>query len=114
MFILSFILFVSFSQAQSNENIKQHEKKQSNSNISLKVYVDSNAAIFVDGKKMNFKKFVKELKNFKKKNGVIYYSRTFSGQENDNKNKEVMSAIAKHRFPIQFYTDNTFSKVAEW
>jgi len=112
--ILLFLFFVSFSQAQSKNNLNQQEKNLPNRSIHLKIYVDSNSDIFVDGKKVSFKKFEKELKKFKKKNGVIHYSRTFSGQENDNKNKEVISAITKHRFPIQFYTDNTFSKVAEW
>ena len=113
-FTLFLFSFVAFSNAQSSKKGKTQQKQQYNKNIVLKVYIDSNANIFVNGKIANRKTLKKELKRTKRKRGIVNYSTSFKGKQTKTQSSKVLALIAEYKIPIQYYTDNSFSEVADW
>lgn len=110
---LSFFSLNSFSQVTKGSvgiNINK-----ANKNEVLKVFLDVKGKIFVDGKKMSLKKLDKKLIELKAKNGIVYYSRINTKNEKVIEiSKKITDAIRNHKRPIQFFTDNTFSKEIVW
>jgi len=107
-FTIFLFSFVVFSNAQSSK------KQQYNKNVVLKVYIDADAKIFVNGKIANENKLKKELKKTWRKKGFVYYSRSFKGSETKAKSAKILTLIANSKLPVQFYTDNSFSEAADW
>tara|TARA_R110002073_G_scaffold8207_3_gene45750 strand:+ start:38319 stop:38657 length:339 start_codon:yes stop_codon:yes gene_type:complete len=107
-FALFLFSFVVFSNAQSSK------EQQYNKNVILKVYVDSDAKIFMDGKIVNEDKLKRSLKRILRKKGFVYYSRSFKGSNTKVKSSKILTLIADYKLPVQFYTDNSFSEVADW
>lgn len=108
LFTIFLFSFVVFSNAQSSE------KQQYNKNVILKVYIDADAKIFMDGKIANEDKLKRGLKRILRKKGFVYYSRSFKGSNTKAKSAKILTLIADYKLPVQFYTDNNFSEAADW
>lgn len=111
--ILIFTLFIVISCKESNNNDskssdineKTHEMKDE---INLKVYIDQNGSLFIDGVKSDLKTLDESLSVLKESNGTVYYSRSQTYQ--GDKTIEVVDLIASHQLPIAFYTNRTFTE----
>ncbi len=84
------------------------------STIHATIYVTKDGRIFLNQVLTNLKGLDEALKEFKQKDGTIFYSRDDREQEPHEIAIQVMDLIAKQKLPIRFYTDSTFKQVVQF
>lgn len=103
-FLIVFISFTTIVSAQTSEKKK---------NV-LEIFVNNNGEIILKDKNVTMQKLEREIKRISRKKGVIHYSRVFKGNKVKETSSKVIQLIAKYKLPIKYYTDKTFTKIADW
>jgi|GEM_PF-1418582 len=85
------------------------EIKEAPNEISVKVYVKKDGQIIVDRNPMQLSTLDGYLKELKKNNGVVWYSRDNPAGEPPAESMKVIDLVTKYGLSIRFYTDDTFS-----
>lgn len=111
LIILTLVL-ITIASCKKVEETKSSKSTENQVKISdennLKVYIDVNGNLYLNGKESTTTILDQSLSELKKSNGTVYYSRaqTYQG----DKSIEVVDLIAKYELPVAFYTDKTFTE----
>lgn len=79
----------------------------------IKVFVDTEGIIYANNQTTTLNELDVMIKQLNPKNGMIYYSRDNIAGDPPKEAMQVIEIIARYSFPIQFYTDQNFTQIAE-
>jgi len=79
----------------------------------IKVYVDASGKITADGIPADLTLLDSAFSQLKKAGGKVCYSRDNIQGDPPAESIKVLDLVVKYELPLQFYTDKSFTKVAE-
>jgi hypothetical protein len=80
--------------------------------LAIKVYVDKTGKITANGQLVSLITLDSSFSKLKTIKGAVYYSRDNVQQDPPEESMKVMELIIKYELPVRFYTDKTFTQVA--
>jgi len=101
------------TQVSTDSKKETMEQAQYNLDEVLKIYVNDQGEITSNGDQTSLEELDTLLKAVKDKNGVVYYSRGNIAGEPPANAMEVIKLIVKYKLPLKFFTDQTFTTLAE-
>ncbi len=114
---LSLILYNCTGNSSSNNGVDKNDQPIVN-NISidssiLKIYVNKDGKVRVNEREISLAELDSFIDSAKSKTKTVYYSR-YNAQEYEGPKESllVLDIIVKYSLPVRFYTDSTFSQVA--
>ena len=109
------ILLISCAQSTSNNNASTtNNSTQIIDTLSLKVYVNQQGTITVNGTIVTLWQLDTKMQHIKNKKGVIFYSRDNQQADPPKESIQVMEIIVKYSLPLKFFSDSTFTQVVEF
>jgi len=108
------VLLASCTAPVSTDNKEEAmEQAQYNLDEVLKIYVNDQGEVISNGEQTSLEELDGQLKALKGNNGVVYYSRGNIAGEPPANAMEVVKLIVKYQLPLKFFTDQTFTTLAE-
>ncbi len=106
---LFLVLFITGCANKSDQSIVA-TKQNSEDSVVLKIFVDKDGIIIVEGNRVTLEMLDLKLDSLQKKNGIVYYSRSNIAAEPPQSALIVAELVARHDLPIKFFSDKKFKK----
>lgn len=106
-------IVLGYTQSKNSEGADKTASQQISDVDPIKIYVNKKGKIFANEKKITLTDLDQTLAMQKEKNGGVYYSRANTAGEPPAESMQVIKLVIKHKLPIRFFTDRSFTTPAK-